>query len=85
MKGEAAGWLENAEKTLKSAKNNFRLRDYNVASRFSQEAAEKGLKALLIEREGTIIKTHDLVLLGQCVCLSDMLIVHGNGQVAAGS
>ncbi len=74
MKDEAKGWFEDAQRVLKSAKNNFRLRDYNLASRLSQEVAEKALKAFLIEREGILIKIHDLVLLGQRALLPAELL-----------
>ncbi|MFZ2455319.1 MAG: HEPN domain-containing protein [Candidatus Altiarchaeia archaeon] len=65
MKAEAAIWLSKAEEDLDAARYNLAGCKYNVCVFLSQQAAEKALKALLIKKEGDLIRAHDLVLLAR--------------------
>ncbi|MBI3051809.1 HEPN domain-containing protein [Candidatus Woesearchaeota archaeon] len=63
MKEFTKGWLEKARSDLEVAKDMFKLGKYDYAAFWCQQAAEKALKALQIEREGKFDKIHDLSLL----------------------
>lgn len=66
MKRETAPWWRQAEADLETARVTFDAGRYYAASWFCQQAAEKGLKALFIERNGPDIpKIHDLESLGE--------------------
>lgn len=65
MKEEAKGWLKKAEEDLDAAKYNFGGGKHAVSIFLCQQAAEKALKALFLERKNELIKTHDLVLLAK--------------------
>ncbi len=55
-------WLDQAKADMKTAKDNITLKNYYASVMFSQQAAEKGLKALYIARKQRLPpKTHDLV------------------------
>lgn len=66
MRPETRLWLEQGEKDLEVAKRNHANKDYYVSVFFCQQAVEKSLKALFIEKKklsaGT---THSLVYLGK--------------------
>ena len=74
MKEETKLWLNKSKDDLKKAKSNFKIKNYDVASFLCQQAVEKGLKAVLIERTNTFPKIHDLVRLGKLVSLSNNLL-----------
>lgn len=63
-----------AKDDLDSAKSNLENKKYYVCALLSQQAVEKALKALLIEKTNTLIKIHDLVILGRKVGLPNDLI-----------
>ena len=65
MKEESKNWLMQAEADLKAAKNSLKSKDYHASVFWSQQAVEKCLKGLIIEKEGELIKIHDLVILGK--------------------
>ena len=65
MKKEAISWFNQAEKDLKKAEILFKNLQYDGATFYSQQAAEKSLKALCISKGLGLIKTHDLSLLGK--------------------
>ncbi|MBI2582551.1 HEPN domain-containing protein [Candidatus Woesearchaeota archaeon] len=65
MRKETKNWWEQAKEDLKAAKINYDNKVYYVASFLSQQAAEKALKALLLELEQKIPKVHDLVFLAK--------------------
>ena len=65
MRKEAIRWLEQAKIDFKSATVNFEQKVYYVASFLSQQAVEKALKAILIEKDRLIPKVHDLVFLAK--------------------
>ncbi len=64
MRTEISNWLEQAERDLITSENSFNARDYYASVFWSQQAVEKGLKALFIFKENKpILKVHDLTLL----------------------
>ena len=73
MKKEIENWWRQAEEDLRVAEDNLNAHPY-VAAFFSQQAAEKALKALLFKKEGQVIKIHDLVILGRKCGLSQDLL-----------
>jgi HEPN domain-containing protein len=73
MKEEVSKWLKLAKDDLKSAKVNFKSKQYYVCSFLCQQSAEKALKALLIKKIGKLIKIHDLIVLGNKVDLPENL------------
>lgn len=71
MVEESKKWLEQAKSDLKAAQNSFKTKNFDWACFQAQQAAEKSLKALILRRQGKLIKTHDLVFLGAEVDLPD--------------
>jgi len=65
MKEESKNWLMQAEADFRTAENSLKSKDYYASVFWSQQAVEKCLKALIIEKEGELIKIHDLVILGR--------------------
>ncbi|MBU0470236.1 MAG: HEPN domain-containing protein [Nanoarchaeota archaeon] len=65
MKEEAKKWFEQAKKDIEAAEINHKQKIYYVASLMSQQAAEKALKAFLIDKGLKIPKVHDLVFLAR--------------------
>ncbi|WP_338598223.1 HEPN domain-containing protein [Sulfolobus tengchongensis] len=59
MRDEARKWLEQAIEDLNTAKDIINAGHYYASAFWSQQAAEKALKAFLIEK-GKIVRTHDL-------------------------
>ena len=66
MRREALMWFRQAESDLKKALNDLVTGDWDGAAFWSHQAAEKALKALLIDR-GKFARGHDLVELGDIV------------------
>ncbi len=64
MKKEAGNWLRSAKNDLETARYNLQGDRLDAAAFYAQQAAEKSLKSLQIER---LQRTHDLVLLGKPV------------------
>ncbi|MBI5036562.1 HEPN domain-containing protein [Candidatus Micrarchaeota archaeon] len=64
MREEARNWLEQAKEDLETAEANFQTKRYYACAFFCQQAAEKALKALTIERLHEFPRTHSLVELG---------------------
>ena len=66
MREEAAGWWEQGRHDLAAARTMFDQGTYFVAAFLSHQAAEKALKALVIEtRRELPPKTHNLIVLGR--------------------
>ncbi len=65
MREESKNWLMQAEADLITANNSIKSKDYYASVFWSQQAVEKVLKSLIIEKEGVLIKIHDLVILGR--------------------
>jgi len=59
MRRETALWLRQAESDLRKAKNDLKTGDWDSAAFWSQQAAEKALKALLLEH-GKACRMHYL-------------------------
>ncbi len=57
-------WMDRARKDLRAAERNQEIGEFDVAAFLSQQAAEKALKALHLQRSGKFEKIHDLVRLG---------------------
>ncbi len=74
MKEETQNWLTQAEADLNTSKNSLKSRDYYASVFWSQQAAEKSLKAALIEKKDELVKIHDLVILGRMAELPENLL-----------
>ena len=74
MREEVKRWFEKAESDLRKAKDNFKLKNYDLSSFLSQQAVEKALKALQIKKEREFSKTHDLLFLAKKLQISPDLI-----------
>lgn len=71
---EIKRWIERAEKDIETAKFNYSGKFFDVAAFFSQQAAEKALKAVYLKKFNRIKKIHDLVILGKEVDLPQKYI-----------
>ena len=67
MKDETKEWLSKAEEDFKTAEFLFKGKKLPAASFYSQQAAEKALKALQIAKYRKFDKVHDLSILGKKV------------------
>ena len=65
MKQEVKNWFEKAKSDLITAEYNLDGNMLDAAAFYSQQAAEKALKALYIERFNELWKIHDLVRLAK--------------------
>ena len=74
MRKEVKNWLEQAKSDLKKANDNFNINNYDLTSFLCQQAVEKALKALLLNKENKIIKTHDLFFLAKRLSIPEDLI-----------
>lgn len=66
MRREAFLWLVQAEKDLKKAMNDLKTEDFDSAAFWSQQSAEKALKALLLN-SGKIYRGHDLLGMAEII------------------
>ena len=74
MKQEVKNWLKKAEHDLTTSMVNFQEEIYDASAFFCQQAVEKALKALYIQKFKKLIRTHDLVYLGKKVNLPGELL-----------
>ncbi len=74
MKEETKQWVEQAEIDLTTAKHSLSSKDYYAASFWCQQAVEKALKALCIEKTNSFPKIHDLVRLGKLAGINEALL-----------
>ena len=74
MKPETRRWLKRAKKDFDTAKLLLKNKKHEESAFFSQQAAEKALKALSLERYERIRKIHDIVELGKDVKLPEYLL-----------
>jgi HEPN domain-containing protein len=66
MRQEVIDWFKQAKADLKTAGNCLKSRDYYASVFFSQQAAEKSLKALYInEKRQLPPRTHSLIGIGR--------------------
>lgn len=75
MKEESKNWIMQAEADLNAAENSLKSKDYHASVFWSQQAAEKGLKGVIIEKENELVKIHDLVNLGKKTGLPEDLLI----------
>ena len=69
-------WFEQAKLDYRSAQHSLYSKDYYVVGLLCQQAVEKALKYLLLKNGGALIKTHDLVHLGQLCKAPEFIISH---------
>ena len=74
MGEETKKWIEKAKDDLRKAKDNFKMRNYDLTSFLCQQSVEKSLKAVLIEKTKNFPRIHDLVRLGELVKLDKKLL-----------
>ncbi|MFB6294224.1 MAG: HEPN domain-containing protein [Candidatus Nanohaloarchaea archaeon] len=79
MKEETREWLERADGDLESAGRTLDIGEERVAMFLCHQAAEKALKAVMIEEDGEYPYTHDLVRLAPAETDDD--IKHVLGQL----
>lgn len=66
MREEIVNWLNQAREDFDSAERNLQIKKYYLVAFLSQQAYEKGLKALLMLKTKRIIfETHSLIELGK--------------------
>ena len=61
MKDETKVWLKFAEENLKSSKILLKSHLYNPSLQNTQQTAEKSLKAIFIEKNIKLKRTHDIL------------------------
>ncbi|MBD3203283.1 HEPN domain-containing protein [Candidatus Woesearchaeota archaeon] len=75
MREEIKNWWEQAKHDLKAAKKNLEIKEYYLVAFLSQQAVEKGLKALImLKSKERIIPIHSLVKLGKKVNIDKKLL-----------
>ncbi len=74
MDEDAKNWLKKAEDDLEKAKILFNKNKFDGATFYSQQTAEKSLKAVHIFKGFGLTKTHDLSFLGRIVKLPKELL-----------
>lgn len=75
MKEETRNWFLQSDADIKTAFNSMKSGDYYASIFWSQQATEKALKAIIIEKENELIKIHDLVILGRKAQLPPSLLI----------
>ena len=65
MREEVRNWFRQAQSDLEAADDSGKAGHYEWACCQSQQAAEKGLKALYIHRKRSAIVTHNMITLAQ--------------------
>ena len=65
MREETKNWLKQAEMDLETAKANIGIKKYFASAFFSQQAAEKALKAMGLEKLREPMKSHNLLELAK--------------------
>lgn len=68
-------WLKQAEADFDAARYNLEGKKYYVCANYSQQTAEKALKALWISKNKDLIKTHSITSLAKKLGVSDKLIL----------
>lgn len=70
MRKEALDWIQSGIQDLESDEYNLKGNQLKVCIFLCQQAAEKALKSVSIEKNGKFDKVHDLVYLGKKVNVS---------------
>jgi HEPN domain-containing protein len=74
MRLDAEPWWRQAQADLETAEVVLVARRFYAVAWFAQQAVEKGLKALYVERRGVLApRTHDLQFLGHEVSIPPIL------------
>lgn len=72
MRPETEPWWKQAQADLDTAELTLRGQQFYAVSWFAQQAAEKALKAMHLERHGRLApRTHDLRFLGNLLAVPD--------------
>jgi len=71
MKEEITNWLKKSEEDLGTAEDCLKSKRLNACAFYSQQAAEKALKALQIQKFSRFDKVHDLIVLTDSVKAPD--------------
>jgi len=75
MRKEVIDWFTQARADLRTAENCLKSRDYYASAFFSQQAAEKALKALHInEKKELPPRTHSLIEIGKAIVVPANLV-----------
>ncbi len=74
MKEEVKEWINQSIDELETAKISFESKKYKASAFWCQQSVEKAFKAVMLEKSGKIIKTHDLVFLGKEINLPAELL-----------
>lgn len=75
MHTEVENWWKQARRDLTTAENSFDSQDYYASAFWCQQAVEKALKGLIIKRQGTLLKIHDLVKLARDAGAPEEIII----------
>jgi HEPN domain-containing protein len=75
MREEVKNWLIRAERDLKASRDSFNAGNYEWACFQAQQASEKSLKALYINKYKSLLKIHDLVLLAKKLNAPEDIVV----------
>jgi len=67
MREETSNWMKQAEMDLETAKGTIGIEKYYATAFFSQQAAEKALKAMALKKLRQPMKTHNLLELAKKV------------------
>ncbi|MBI2140736.1 HEPN domain-containing protein [Candidatus Woesearchaeota archaeon] len=74
MGDEHINWMKQARDDLQKARDNLKTDHLDGSAFFSQQAAEKALKAVSIKKMGEFPKIHDLVALSRMVSAPEEII-----------
>ena len=74
MKSETKIWLDYAEENLKSSKILLDNKLYNPSLQNAQQSVEKALKAIFIEYEINLKRTHDILELKYLLQRKDIIV-----------
>ena len=74
MRKEISNWLKQANRDCEVAEKNFNLKEYYAAAFWAQQAVEKGLKALILEKTKEKALGHSLVYLGKIASVPENFI-----------
>ena len=84
MKEEVNLWLRQSEKDFEVAEKNFKINEFYSAVFWSQQSAEKGLKAVYIFKNNSLPpRIHDLVELCRLIKAPDEIISNAGKLVVA--
>jgi HEPN domain-containing protein len=63
IKKEAKNWLKESEEDLGTTEDCIKVKRFKASAFYSQQASEKALKALQIQKLGKFYKVHDLLII----------------------